>query len=675
LRLPLGEQATRSQLLSALRGSRVEIGSGAARTTGRLLSIERIDRRGANGSVTPVDALSIISDAGIIRTIALDPGVSVRIVEAALNQEVGRYLALVASERDQDLRRLTIATTGTGDRDLFVSYVSEVPVWKRPPIGSCSGPPVTRQPLLQGWAIVYNTVGEGGMGQPVARRRRAAVLHSADLAAVLRAASGRASSCTGLAFAADPPASALGTAGAGALAGTVTDSAGGSIPGAPVHVTRNGDAAGDAVTDVSGRYRLTGLPPGAYEITFTMSGFRPLTRSNIAVSGGMETVLNATLQVGGMNEAVNRTMDSVAAMPAPAAPMAALGASRGGGGGGRGYGSGMGGPVSYADRLAISQERLQDVATSGQLGDLFEYKLNEPVTIHKNQSALVPILSGEVDAERVSLWNPSTGSRPLRAVWLTNTTGLTLDGGSFTVVEGQAFAGEGLIEPIKAGERRLLSYAVDLGVVVDGKGENVPTRVTRVQISRGVAVQQSEEKQRWVYTVRNEDTEPRAILIEHPARAGWTVTGTISPIETTPAWVRFRVPVSPKTTSTFTVDEARSLQTQFVINSITDAQVSLLVRDRAVGGPVEASLREVLARKRRSPVCRRKPHRARTNRSDGRDQQRAEKRAGAEGTSEKQLLQRHVRQLNDQETPDLCCGATADPQPTARRRRAISKVS
>jgi hypothetical protein len=221
------------------------------------------------------------------------------------------------------------------------------------------------------------------------------------------------------------------------------------------------------------------------------------------------------------------------------------------------------------------------------------------------------------------------------------------------VVEGQAFAGEGLIEPLKAGERRLLSYAVDLGVVVDGKGENVPTRVTRVQMSRGVAIQQSEEKQRWVYTVRNEDTEPRAVLIEHPARAGWTVTGTISPIETTPAWVRFRVPVPPKTTSTFTVDEARSLQTQFAINSITDAQVSLVVRDRAVGGPVEASLREVLARK--AEIARLSAEAAsRQNEIDqiGRDQQRVrENMQSLKGTAEeKQLLQRYVRQLNDQET-------------------------
>ena len=64
------------------------------------------------------------------------------------------------SVRDQDVRRLTIATSGTGDRDLFVSYVSEVPVWKATYRLVLPAPGETRRPLLQGWAIVDNTVGE-----------------------------------------------------------------------------------------------------------------------------------------------------------------------------------------------------------------------------------------------------------------------------------------------------------------------------------------------------------------------------------------------------------------------------------------------------------------------------------------------------------------------------------
>jgi hypothetical protein len=55
---------------------------------------------------------------------------------------------------------MTIRATGNGDRNLFVSYISEVPVWKstyRIVLPKASG-----TPLLQGWAIIDNTVGEVG---------------------------------------------------------------------------------------------------------------------------------------------------------------------------------------------------------------------------------------------------------------------------------------------------------------------------------------------------------------------------------------------------------------------------------------------------------------------------------------------------------------------------------
>jgi hypothetical protein len=240
----------------------------------------------------------------------------------------------------------------------------------------------------------------------------------------------------------------------------------------------------------------------------------------------------------------------------------------------------------------------------------------------------------------------------LRAVWITNSTGLTLDAGSFTVVEGQAFTGEGLMESLKAGERRLLSYALDLGVVVDAKGETVPSRVTRVQIARGAIIQQTEERQRRVYTARNEDAEARVVVIEHPARAGWTVGGGATPIETTPAWHRFRVSVAPKTTATFTVEETHPLQTQYSISSITDDQVALLVREQAITGPVAAALREVLARKAEiARLTNEVSVRQREIEQIGRDQDRVrENMKSLKGSSEeKQLLQRYVKQLDDQE--------------------------
>ena len=157
LHLPVGENPTTAQFLDALRGARLEVRSGSENATGRLLSIEDRELPGKGDQKITVTQLSVVSDSGEVRVFDLTPATSVRVAEKEVNEEVGKYLGLVASTRDQDVRRMTISTAGEGERDLLVSYISEVPVWKstyRIVI------PNEGKPLLQGWAIVDNTVGE-----------------------------------------------------------------------------------------------------------------------------------------------------------------------------------------------------------------------------------------------------------------------------------------------------------------------------------------------------------------------------------------------------------------------------------------------------------------------------------------------------------------------------------
>ena len=54
------------------------------------------------------------------------------------------------------------------------------------------------------------------------------------------------------------------------------------------------------------------------------------------------------------------------------------------------------------------------------------------------------------------------------------------------------------------------------------EAESDPQRVTRVRITHGVMMQTSEVRQATTYTIRNDDTTPRTVLIEHPLRPGWT---------------------------------------------------------------------------------------------------------------------------------------------------------
>lgn len=154
LHLPADDKPTLVAFLSALRGARLEVRGGAAPVTGRLLGIERKTRTGG-GATLEVDYLSLLTDSGEIRTAEISPAFSVRLLDPALAAKLARYLDLTVTAREPDTRRMTISTLGTGDRSLFLSYVTELPVWKstyRIVLPSKSG----ELPLLQGWAIVDN---------------------------------------------------------------------------------------------------------------------------------------------------------------------------------------------------------------------------------------------------------------------------------------------------------------------------------------------------------------------------------------------------------------------------------------------------------------------------------------------------------------------------------------
>src|SRR5438309_2273675 len=125
LRLPFGEQVTRAGFLQAMRGARVEVHSGASSAVGRLLSVESSRRQDAKGNFVDVTDFSVMTDGGEMKNFELNPATSVRIAERDLNDEVGRYLSLIGSSRARDVRRMALTASGSGDRDVFVSYISD----------------------------------------------------------------------------------------------------------------------------------------------------------------------------------------------------------------------------------------------------------------------------------------------------------------------------------------------------------------------------------------------------------------------------------------------------------------------------------------------------------------------------------------------------------------------
>ncbi len=683
LRLPLDEQTSVSKFLDALRGSRLEVSSGADPVSGRLLSVERKTRT-AGGTTLEVDIISLVTDGGEIREIEVTPSTRVRLADTGMHGEMNRYLSLLASEREEDLRRMTLAASGSGERQLFVSYISEVPVWKttyRLVLTSNHA----KKPLLQGWAIVDNTVGEdwnnvelslvAGAPQSFIQQlsqpyygRRAVVPLPQEYETVPQTHEAR-------------------LLGGAQVAGRVTDQSGGIIAGAQVRVL---DSGGREITrttsDDRGQYGFSGLPDGTYQLEFDSKGFKRLVMNNAQVRNGLGSEQDATLQVGDSMQTITVTAEAtnVEMTNAELADKArnlgsgrnlGLGPGVGGGTGGRAYspdqiqnnadppinGTGFQNLLMLQPGVAgdafnsLMQASTPSAAEGEDLGDLFEYKLKDRVTIRKNQSAMVPILQSEIRAEKVSVWTLGHSSaHPLRGVWLTNTSGATLDGGNFSVLEDEIFAGQGLLDPIKPDERRLLSYATDLGMLVRELGSETPQRNVRVAIAHGVMIRTSEAQQKYTYTIRNEDALQRTLIVEHPVRLGWNLSkDTLKPEETTLSTYRFRVIVAPKQAATLEIKEMHPVETRVELSNITDEQVALMAKDGQVNPKIEQALRHILERKDQIAFLDSEAEK-RGKEIDGiyNDQQRLRENLKAlKGSAEeKALTQRYTQQLSDQET-------------------------
>jgi hypothetical protein len=393
------------------------------------------------------------------------------------------------------------------------------------------------------------------------------------------------------------------------------------------------------------------LSPQTHEATLEEAA-QPQSASPVAITEGVAGGV-AGASIGG---AINGRFQAQKSMRSGGGVGAGYGPGTGGGTGGGVFHEGRGierlglGPNSAAE-MADTIESATATAQTRDLGDLFEYKLKDRVTIRKNQSALVPILQSRIDAEKVSVWNPSESS-VLRALWVNNTSDLTLDGGSFNVLEGEAFAGEGLMDPIKPGEKRILSYAADLGVLVDAKQKAENQRVTKVIIAHGTMTQMTQERQENTYTIRNRDAAARTVVIEHPARSGWKLTDDETPAESSASFHRFRLTVEPKKTTELTVKEYRPILNSYQLTNVTDDQVKYFLVQKMINIETERVLRKVILQKNDiaqldATIAGRKTQISSI--SDDQQRVRENMKALKGSAEEKALVERYVKELNEQE--------------------------
>lgn len=351
-----------------------------------------------------------------------------------------------------------------------------------------------------------------------------------------------------------------------------------------------------------------------------------------------------------------------------------LGAGRGGnvgggdanvGGGGVGGGSGgteyvkvypTAGPETVlSDAITTEDSGIKTAATGKEIGDLFEYRIDHPVTVRRDRSALIPILQTRMEGERVSIYREAErADRPMSGLLLKNTSPLTLEDGALTVLDGDAYAGESLLERLKPGEERFISFAVDLATLVTTNKEKDREPVFLVRVAEGTFQAHYYEAEKKIYTITNQTEKPRVVYVEHPLREGWRLTDeTPKPVEKTQNAYRFRVEVPARQKLELEIGEHRALMDRYAISNLTPRDLELFVSRRYLDESSRAALETIISLKGQIADIGKELKELESEAeeiSTDQDRLRENIKALGETAQARQLITRYVSKANDQES-------------------------
>jgi hypothetical protein len=240
-------------------------------------------------------------------------------------------------------------------------------------------------------------------------------------------------------------------------------------------------------------------------------------------------------------------MDLAEKAPAAAAAAPSMGPQTGFAGGGGG---------GEAEEPMDVTKSVGSVASAAKIGELFQYTVSQPVTLPRQKSAMLPIITDDVECEKLSIYNASVlPKNPLNGARIKNTTGKHLLQGPITVLEGNGYAGDARIDNVPPGQERLLSYGIDLQMTVDSTKNSQEEQIQTGKIVKGVLEITRKYLATQTYIADNKSDHDKTLIVEHPIKQGWKLVDSDKPIETTDTLYRFKGTVTPDKTSTLTVKE------------------------------------------------------------------------------------------------------------------------
>ena len=331
--------------------------------------------------------------------------------------------------------------------------------------------------------------------------------------------------------------------------------------------------------------------------------------------------------------------------------------------------------TSISDAIVDEKSGVQTAASGSEIGDLFEYKIDQPVSIDRSRSALIPIVQTKMEGERVSIFrdkdeeakkddsdeeandleaSQKANPRPMSGLLLKNTTAMTFEGGSMTVLDRDAYAGEALMERLKPKEQRLISFALDLGTLVrvEQKEDREPAKLLKVV--DGVFQVHYFKSGRKIYHLSNQTDRAKVVYIEHPVRKNWVLSDTAAkPDYTTARFYRFRVELQPFENKDVTVAENLGMMDKYQLYTLSPKDLDVFVSSRFIDDATRTRLAKLIdLRMQINRIDAKLESAEKETEEITKDQARFRENIEAltKTAEAKQLIARYIAKANDQET-------------------------
>jgi hypothetical protein len=524
-----------SDLLNQLRGARVTVtlAQGARQVQGTVLGVEKQQRPSGDKDhpqMVDVQVVNLVSDSGI-QPVELAQVSDVRIEDAELRRELTQALAALSQARDKDKKPVEIHFAGQGERRVRIGYVVETPVWKT------------------SYRLILPGPGEGPATQPAPEG-------TSEQQQKAKAQAAQEGSLQGW-----------------AIVENQTDSDWKDVQLSLV--------SGRPISFIQDLYQPLYIPRPIVQPELYAS-LRPQT-----YEGGIDAAKKAEeMQV----EAIDR--DAAAARPPVYGERMARRAL--GGPSGLAAAAPAATPSPAANRAELGlinpTSSITSVASAAKVGELFQYTVGN-VSIARQQSAMLPIVTDPIHAERLSIYNQSVmPNNPLLGARLKNTTGKYLLQGPVTVIAGGGYAGDASLGDVPPGQERLISYGVDQEVTVHASDNTQTNQLLTGKIVKGVLWLTFKQTFSQDYTAEDKSENPKTLLIEAPKHAGWTLLEPKKPIETTDALYRFEGHLEPHHPSKLTVREEHTQMQEMAILPMDTTVVEAYARTGEIPQPVKDAL-------------------------------------------------------------------------------------